>query len=241
MEFSADNKEEVTVSLSRIVFIECPLCHKEVELKMWSSINTLENPEYKDAVRDMSAFEFICPECGEKYYLDYGFLYHQMEDKIMIQYIMAEEDEDSEETDSFYDEDDEGEISDFEKVLVNRGYLYRVVFSQAELLEKLLIFDSGLDDRIIEFFKAIAFAQYLKNHPGTIKNVRLLYNYEDGKHFTEIFSGTSKVGVVDLPMAYYEKLKEKYSPYLTDIRKDEPYIDMDWALHTLINLGIKTV
>ena len=74
------------MSLSRIVFIECPLCHKEVELKMWSSINTLENPEYKDAVRDMSAFEFICPECGEKYYLDYGLLYHQMEDKIMIQY-----------------------------------------------------------------------------------------------------------------------------------------------------------
>ena len=133
------------MSLSRTVFIECPLCHKEVELIMWSSINTLENPEYKDGVRDMSAFEFICPECGEKYYLDYGFLYHQMEDKIMIQYIMTEEDEDSEETDSFYDEDDEGEISDFEKVLVNRGYLYRVVFSQAELLEKLLIFDSGLD------------------------------------------------------------------------------------------------
>ena len=49
------------------------------------------------------------------------------------------------------------------------------------------------------------------------------------------------MGVVDLPMAYYEKLKEKYSPYLTDIRKDEPFIDMDWALHTLINLGMKTV
>ena len=72
MEFSADNKEEVTVSLSRIVFIECPLCHKEVELKMWSSINTLENPEYKAAVRDLSAFKFICPECGEKYDLASG-------------------------------------------------------------------------------------------------------------------------------------------------------------------------
>lgn len=62
------------------VIVTCPKCNKEHSIRIWRSINTTLDPEMKAAVRDRSAFLFECPSCGEKAYMDYGFLYHQMED-----------------------------------------------------------------------------------------------------------------------------------------------------------------
>ena len=44
----------------------------------------------KAAIRDRSAFLFTCQHCDHKAYVDYGFLYHQMEDQIMIHYAQSE-------------------------------------------------------------------------------------------------------------------------------------------------------
>lgn len=74
------------------VTITCPKCNEEHPFVMWQSINTQLDPEMRAAVKDRSAFQFICPTCGEKTYVDYGFLYHQMEDGIMIHYASSDED-----------------------------------------------------------------------------------------------------------------------------------------------------
>ena len=79
------------MSRSRLISITCPECQKESDFRIWESINTMLNPEMKSAVRDRSAFLFTCPECGAKKYVDYGFLYHQMEDHIMIHYVNSDE------------------------------------------------------------------------------------------------------------------------------------------------------
>ena len=72
------------------VTITCPKCNEEHPFVMWQSINTQLDPEMRAAVKDRSAFQFICPTCGEKTYVDYGFLYHQMEDGIMIMRYLAQ-------------------------------------------------------------------------------------------------------------------------------------------------------
>lgn len=79
------------MSISQPITITCPKCHTESEYVMWESINTMLDPEMKSAVRDGSAFLFTCPECGAKTNVDYGFLYHQMEDRIMIHYASSDE------------------------------------------------------------------------------------------------------------------------------------------------------
>lgn len=66
--------------------IACPRCSKESDFRVWSSINTALDPEMKKQVRTREAFKFVCPFCGADANVDYGFLYHQMEDQIIFYY-----------------------------------------------------------------------------------------------------------------------------------------------------------
>ena len=88
------------MSMHETVEVTCPKCGKVSPFVIWSSINTQLDPEMKEKVRTGEAFLFTCPECGDQNSVDYGFLYHQMEDKIMIHY--ANSDENFEEMFKFY-------------------------------------------------------------------------------------------------------------------------------------------
>lgn len=222
------------MSKSRSITITCPECQKESEFVMWESINTMLDPEMKSAVRDRSAFLFTCPVCGAKSYVDYGFLYHQMEDQIMIHYAASDKD-----AEDIYDLVTGKTMPDMMKEMVDSNYLIRIVRSQNQLREKLAIFDSGLDDRIIEIFKIFLLAKYQEDHPEGHETIELLYFADDGKHLIQILADNRPAGVSEIPLEFYERLKSDYNSKLPDIRKDEPFIDRQWAIETL-KLGSKT-
>lgn len=71
-----------------------------------------------------------------------------MEDRIMIYYVQNEEDYES--ACNMFSGEDMPEI--FENLMAEK-YLYRIVTSPGELREKIIIFDNGLDDRVIEIAK----------------------------------------------------------------------------------------
>ena len=130
------------MSQSAMQEITCPKCGKKHSFQVWDSINTLEFPEMKEKVRNDEAFRYRCPDCGATALLNYNFLYHQQEDKILI----------------FVDADGSS-YGDMEKILKKRGnafdgYRKRIVLSYNDFKEKLLIFDAGLDDRIVEIIKS---------------------------------------------------------------------------------------
>ena len=79
------------MSLKKIIRVQCPHCKKEYSFTMWESVNTTENPEMKSTVKDRSIFLFKCPNCQKETYADYDFVYHQMENKIMIFYCKTVE------------------------------------------------------------------------------------------------------------------------------------------------------
>lgn len=79
------------MSQRREISLTCPQCGKEHPFIIWNSINTTLDPEMKEAVKDRSAFRFVCPNCGAETYVDYDLLYHQMEDRIMIHYACLDE------------------------------------------------------------------------------------------------------------------------------------------------------
>ena len=62
------------MSIMNTVTLNCPKCGKEHPFNMWKTLNTGINPEMRAAVKDKSAFLFECPDCGNKSYVDYGFL-----------------------------------------------------------------------------------------------------------------------------------------------------------------------
>lgn len=215
------------MSSHREISVTCPKCNQDHPFVMWGSINTTLNPEMKAAVKDRSAFLFECPSCGEKTYVDYGFLYHQMEDRIMIHY--AHSDENAEEVYKMLTEDDPtGMIQDMRK----ENYLIRIVRTQNELREKIAIFDEGLDDRIVEIFKIYILATFQKDNPN-FKAIEILYFRDDNKNYVQIIADGKPQGVAEIPNAFYEKLSQEYADKIPDIRKDEPYIDRQWALQAM--------
>lgn len=215
------------MSSSTEIMISCPKCQKAHPFVIWRSINTVLNPVMKEAVKNRSAFLFECPSCGERTYVDYGFLYHQMEDRIMICY--ANSDENAEEMYKLLTDDDPaGMLHEMKE----KDYLIRIVRTQNELREKIAIFDEGFDDRIIEIFKLFVLAAFQENNPDS-KAIEILYFRDDNKNYVQIFADGSPRGVIEFPAGLYEELCQKYSGIIPDIRKDEPYIDRQWALETI--------
>ena len=160
--------------------IQCPVCGTTGEFEMWKSVNTVLNPEKKEELLSGALFQYICPHCGKSYNIDYPMLYHQMEDQIMIYYVVQEEDI------QMVEEQFRGDFgsaeSELTKVLKKDmdSYLYRIVGSQRELMEKIRIFDAGKDDRIVELVKRIISDAVADKNPD-LRDANLYYLEEDGE------------------------------------------------------------
>lgn len=212
------------MSRKRQITVTCPECKHESPFVIWDSINTTLNPEMKEAVLDKSAFLFECPECYKKTYVDYGFLYHQMDDKIMIHY--ANSDENAEEVyNMLTGNDPAGVMEDFRQ----HDYLIRVVRSQNELIDKIRVFDAGLDDRIIEIFKLYVYVTFLKDN-SDCREIETLFYRDDGKNYVQINADGKYQGISEMQDDMYSRIADEYEKALPDIRKDGPYIDRQWAL-----------
>lgn len=221
------------MSRKTTVDVICPACGKRHNVSIWQSINTTIDPEMKQAVRDRSAFQYTCPDCGKQTYLSYSFLYHQMEDRILIHLVDNEED-----AEKVYkmltDKDAFGSES-----LTNQDYIIRIVMSDNQFREKLFIFDAGLDDRIIELYKVLVLAMFQReSSTETDYNTIGLYFYtgDDGKHYIQIIADRETKGIVEIDINVYKKLCHDYLPSLKNIRKDDPFIDRQWALKTFESL-----
>ena len=214
-------KEEINMSKLRTVPVTCPKCGRQHDFTIWDSMNTMIDPELKQGVRDGSAFQFRCPTCGESSNVNYGFLYHQMEDQIMVWYVMSEEDE-REAMKAL----EVQKASLFGNFMGN--YLNRIVRSRNDFREKLYIFDAGLDDRIIEIAKLIL----LSTDPGRFskREVEAFYYREGSDQGVQIFIDGKYEGLFNLPQELYDTIRDSYKDKLPDLRKDGPVIDRDWAM-----------
>ena len=85
------------MSDSYIDKIVCPECGREGEFTYWSNINTYDQPVMKNMVRTGAAFMYTCPGCGKTSIVDFPFIYHQMEDQMMIYYTHGEDTAEAEE------------------------------------------------------------------------------------------------------------------------------------------------
>lgn len=215
------------MSMSSVEKIKCPQCGKEQDFTVWESINTVLDPELKERVRNKKVFEFKCEDCKYSANVDYGFLYHQMEDKMMIYYVQDEKG--YEDARKFISGETVTELVIDE---IREQYLYRIVTSQNQLLEKLTIFDEGLDDRAIEIIKVMYLAEAEKEK---IKFDEVLFDIgvsgEKQIIFLDDEQYVAHVGIAD---EVYEAIMQEYISKMPDIRKDTFEIDTEWAINILL-------
>jgi hypothetical protein len=133
--------------------VSCPKCSAAVRTKMWPGICTQDSPELRMRVLDETFFDWKCPECGYEARFLYPCLYHDRDRKFMV-YLAPN--------------DKAGEFQPVdvsEKFPQLAGVKKRVVSTPAELKEKILIFEAGLNDYAVELVKA-ALASVIEEKAG---------------------------------------------------------------------------
>jgi hypothetical protein len=108
-------------------------------------VNVTLDPDLKEKLFSRELFETTCLECGETTSLFYPLLYHDQDAQVMIWLVPP----------------DEGGDPRLDPVTMNAqahlfpGYRLRLVASVNELLEKIMLFEQGLDDRVVELTKEL--------------------------------------------------------------------------------------
>ena len=134
--------------------ITCPACQQKGNFTVWDGIDIQENPEMKERIASLEAFQYHCPHCGATINVDYGFSYHDKDRHFIVFFAPTAEVEQRADLDM-----NEGQQA-FTAMRQNEGYIFRLVRTKEDLLEKITVFEAGLDDRLTELTKAAALAQF---------------------------------------------------------------------------------
>lgn len=134
--------------------VTCPHCGETYGFEVYRFINADKYPESKEKVRNRELFQAVCPQCRGSasvsysfMYLENGFLFHVVQDETDFQNTCR----------MIRDE------TGFPPNL--RRLQHRIMRTREELLEKLAIFDAGMDDRLIELLKVVSSISLQKQQP----------------------------------------------------------------------------
>ena len=211
------------MSRHHIEKVTCPSCHHEGDFELWDSINTALDPEMKEKVLNQSIFLYTCPSCGETFRLNYSTLYYQMEDLVMI-YLVSES-EVKKTYEIFYEKN---ALADYR----TEKYLYRIVTSANQLVEKIQIFDAGKDDRVMELVKLLVTDSLHENNPDKEFDELRFAVDDDGTNILVIITKGEITGAVDIDNMY--EFASSHCTDFKDLRDDEDIvINREWSLNKL--------
>lgn len=126
------------------ISIECLECSCRSDAIVWSSVNTAVDSSAKEQLLDGTLNYLVCPVCGCESEIGADILYHDMDRKTMVWLRYP---------------DDDGKIAldpvavKLVRGIMGKDYRLRIVESRRQLVEKIVIFDEGLDDRVMELLK----------------------------------------------------------------------------------------
>ena len=205
-----------------ITTIECPNCGKQFDIVYWKSLNADIDPNAKEALLAGNFFSSTCPKCQTDHLLVYPMLYHDMTNKAMIQFIT-----------------DENHIKNFtsptndillqmQTSMMHKGYKIRVVKNHNDLVEKAMIFNCGLDDRVIEYLKLLyQTAIFQKNLNLTSIDAR--FCYDDSSFKFVVFSNDEFICTINIDMEMYAEIAKDIHNEISEKSKDCFFINQEWA------------
>lgn len=187
----------------------CPNCQTKTTFKKYDSLNVTLEPELKEKLLSGELFTFTCPNCQTKATVLYDMLYHDMEQKLMIQY-MAEE------------KNLVHARQSISKVLLavhqlssvdplTAGYQIRYTADPSALYEKIRLNDAGLDDRIIELMKYILLTQQEVDYDQI-----LFERKADGQLELIVTKGTQVIANAPFNAGFYNELDKMFASQLKE-------------------------
>lgn len=205
------------MSMERIETIICPKCGQENKIIVWDSLNGDLDPEAKEKLLNGTLFRFKCTKCGYESNVEYNLLYHDMKNNVMVYLVHPD----------VVDKTIQ-EMINLEKTLPvkMRGYKKRVVCDQNELREKAIIFDNGLDDRVVEIIKFIYLIKVQQQFPEkVIEAVYMMFS--DEKMTLHFFMGETKV--IDIPKELYDGICKDFEEKLKEVGDSDFIVNINWV------------
>ena len=136
------------MSTTSLHSFRCPTCGTAFDVQRYDMVNVKENPELKASVINGDILLQECPRCGRRHLVGGPLVYLDPDEMVLLMLL-----------DKPLSMTDTG------------GYTARLVSRAGDLIEKVKIFDAGLDDKAIEMCKYVTKQEAGK--PMDLKFLRL--------------------------------------------------------------------
>jgi hypothetical protein len=208
--------------------INCPHCNEENEVILWEKVNVDMNPDLKEKLFAETINNMKCKSCNYVSRIDIPLYYNDAKRKFFI-YLVPDFPIDKKEEDNLLTNLKAETLNILDSGYDNRK---RAVFEYYNLLEKILIYDADLDDRVIEGCKILARTQ-LKLMEGRaafagIEGDQITFNFfeKEDKEAKKLFS---------VPKAMYDEVAKIIKDKDKDNGDDFKIIDVKYAVRMLMN------
>lgn len=191
----------------------CSGCGASHSVNVYPLINVSVNPDLKTKVMDGSLFVWECPDCSRMNLARYTTLYHDPDQKLLI--LLSDGNPDNE----------QALVKAFSEAGETDGYTARLVNETGALIEKVKIFEAGLDDRVIEMCKYVTCMEMGKEL--ALKFFRL--DGADGD-ITLTYPQSGQMEMVNIGFNVYSDCERilRRNPVMTEGSSGLVKIDRDW-------------
>ncbi len=198
--------------------IKCPQCGQLHDITVWSSITVWDSPDLKEELLKAKINMFKCDSCSQLALLPTPLLYHDKDKKLMISFTPCN---DKVQKLQLFDNikktsKDSGELEKLE------DYNLRFISNYDEMLEKILVFDNGLHDKVIEVLKVLILMQ----EPEKAESRVAVFGKKDNENL-EFLIRDNKEGqfyTSKIPLSSYETIKEQLR------QSGVKYYSFDWEM-----------
>ena len=198
--------------------IKCPSCGNFQEITVWDSITVKDSEDLKKDLLSGNVNIFKCPSCSHKGLIPTPMLYHDEDKKLLISFTPCNDESLKQRLYSSVCEHSKtsGELEEYKE------YNLRFVCEYNALLEKILIFDSNLNDKAVEIIKLLILSQ----EPEKEENRACIFGKKDNDEIEFIVQDfkEGQVYTSRVPLSTYETIWQqlRYSGV-------KPY-SFDWEL-----------
>lgn len=209
--------------MTQTVTLACPVCQAKASREIHTAVNTRLHPELKGQLLAGSLLNFECDTCGAKRHLETEMLYHDP-DKHLLFYLAPNFKEKREEI-----------ITRLEAIRAQLpvsldDYHLRIVNQQADLIEKIQIFDEQLDDQAVELVKILTDGLFAKEKPDALVKARYFYLHNGERKV--LYITESEQLFVDFHVSLLTFVKDKFAKALNNQHLGQYIVvNQGWALN----------
>lgn len=216
------------MSLNQAERVKCPQCGNVSDVTVWQSITVSDSADLKADLLGGKLNIFSCPECQYRALMPNPLLYHDEEKALMMSFSPCSDENKKRElfSDIKKTSKESGELANLE------GYNLRFVYDYNSLLEKILIFEQGLSDKVIEVLKVLILMQ----KPDSMDNLTARFGKlkDDMLEFLVTDKTDNQCYTSQIPMESYKTVKTQLNQSgVKDYSFDWEIVDFDYGMSLL--------